>query len=92
MNRLERDTCKSAIVLIRAKLIYSRIRPMYVLCKALLHCAIFSATCIAIFFVARSVAQSRTQLYFSQRIAAIDNTIAQCITPPAACPAILRQF
>ena len=30
------------------------------------------------FFVARSVAQSRIQLYFSQRIAAIDNTIAQC--------------
>ena len=33
------------------------------------------------FFVARSVARSRTQLYFSQRIAAFDNTIAQCITP-----------
>ena len=29
------------------------------------------------FFVARSVARSRTQLYFSQRIAAIDNSTAQ---------------
>ena len=36
-------------------------------------------------FVARSVARSRTQLYFSQRIAATGNTIAQCITPPATC-------
>ena len=35
------------------------------------------------FFVARSVARSRTQLYFSQRIAAIDITIAQGITTPA---------
>ena len=43
--------------------------------------------CLAIFFVARSVARSRTQFNFSQRIAAIDNTIAKCITPP-----ILRQF
>ena len=44
------------------------------------------------YFVARSVARSRTQLYFSQRIAATGNTIAQCITPPATCLAILRQF
>ena len=39
-----------------------------------------------------SVARSRTQLYFSQRIAAIDNTITQCITPPATFLAILWQF
>ena len=40
------------------------------------------------FFVARSVARSRTRLYFLQQITAIDNTIAQCITPPATCLAI----
>ena len=44
------------------------------------------------FFVTRSVARSRTQLYFLQRIAAIFNNIAQCITPPATSLAILRQF
>ena len=49
--------------------------------------------CLAIIlFREAPVARSRTQLYFSQRIAAIDNTIAQCITPPATCLAILRQF
>ena len=31
-----------------------------------------------------------TQVYFSQRIASIDNTITQCITPPATCLAILQ--
>ena len=44
------------------------------------------------FFVAQSAARSRTQLYFSQRIAATDNTIAQCIFPSATFLAILRQF
>ena len=33
------------------------------------------------FFVARSVARSRSQLYFSQRLAATGNTIAQCVSP-----------
>ena len=79
--------------------------------KALLHCAIFLATCLVMplrdkllenctvyhrlfrnFSVARSVARSRTQFNFSQRIAATGNTIAPCITPPATCLAILRQF
>ena len=42
------------------------------------------------FVVARSFARTgRTQLYFSQRIAAAGNTIAQCITPPAT---FLSQF
>ena len=42
-------------------------------------------------FVARSVARSRTQLYFSKRIAAAGNTIARCtcITPPATFLAII---
>ena len=40
------------------------------------------------FFVARS----RTQFYFSQRIAATGNTIAKRITPRATFVAILRQF
>ena len=79
--------------------------------KALLHCAIFSATCLPMqirdkllenctvyhglsrnLFVARSVARSRTQLYFSQRIAAIENAIAQCITHPATCLDIYCSF
>ena len=77
--------------------------------KVLLHCAIFSATCLATpfatqvagelqcnrgrlatFFVARSVAQSRTLVYFSQRIAASFNAIAQCFTPPATFAAIFE--
>ena len=37
--------------------------------------------CHAIVFVARSVARSRTPLYFCQLIAAIDNTIAQWYHP-----------
>ena len=43
-------------------------------------------------FVARCVAQSRTQLYISQRIAASCSTIAQCNTPPATLLAILWQI
>ena len=43
------------------------------------------------YFVARSVARSRTRLYFSQRIAATGNTIAQCIIPPATFTAILTR-
>ena len=43
-------------------------------------------------FVAHCVAQSRTQLYISQRIAATCSTIAQCNTPPATCLAILWQI
>ena len=46
--------------------------------------------CLAIFFVACSVARSRTQVYFSQRIAATCNAIAQCITPPATFLAIFE--
>ena len=78
--------------------------------KVLLHCEIFSATCLAtpfatlvagelhsvtgvvsqLFFLAWSVAQSRTLVYFSQRIAATFNTIAQCFTPPATFAAIFE--
>ena len=45
---------------------------------------------LATFSVARSVAQSRTLFYFSQRIAATFNAIAQCFTPPATFAAIFK--
>ena len=45
---------------------------------------------LATFFVARSVEQSRTLVYFSQRIAATSNAIAQCFTPPAIFAAIFE--
>jgi len=40
--------------------------------------------------VEHSVAQSRIQVYFSQRIAATCSAIAQCITPPATFLAIFK--
>ena len=47
-------------------------------CRRIAQCNI-NMGCLATFFVvARSVAQSRTQLYFSQRVAATGNTTAVC--------------
>ena len=40
-------------------------------------------------FVARSVARSRTQSYFFQRLQQLSITVAQCNTPPATCVAML---
>ena len=81
------------------------------LLKVLLHCAIFSATCLAMPFVMAQVAgelhsvtgvvsqffllhgalhKSRTLVYFSQRIAATFNAIAQRFTPPATFAAIFE--
>ena len=57
-----------------------QVSEIYVSCRRILQCDMDS---LAVFFVARSIAQSRTQPYFSQRIAATPNTISQCITPPA---------
>ena len=40
-------------------------------------------------FVARSVARSRTQFYFLQRLQQLSIAVAQCNTPPATCLAML---
>ena len=45
-----------------------------------------------LFFVARSVARSRTQFFFLQRIAAAGNTTAQCITRQQLFSLFLQQF
>ena len=40
-------------------------------------------------FVARSIARSRTQFYFLQRLQQLSIAVAQCNTPPATCLAML---
>ena len=48
--------------------------------------------CLAIFYVARSVARRRTQLYYSQRIATTGNTNIAQLLPSSNYLPILRQF
>ena len=48
--------------------------------------------CLAIFLLRRALHKVELSPTFSQRIAPTGNTIAQCITPPATCLAILRQL